>query len=96
MIYSICKNFIRSYLRNITQYLENDKIESTSNKIENTFQQIMPKHIKKHMKTEKRTRIKIHVMPMEMGSRQVNYLIIFPSTEYLTVPSFFKTTFLYK
>ena len=53
VIYSICKDFLRPYLRNITQYMENPKIESTSNKIENMFQKIMPKHIKKRMKTEK-------------------------------------------
>ena len=39
-------------LDNATTHLENSNIPSTNNKIENIFQKVFPKHIKRTMKIE--------------------------------------------
>ena len=44
--------FIISYFQKLTTLLENTNIPSTNNKIENIFQKIFPKHIKRIMKIE--------------------------------------------
>ena len=53
IIGEIIMDFVSPYLRNLTFCLEDENIESTTNKIENCFQKIFPKHIKRLMKTEK-------------------------------------------
>ena len=52
-ITKILWKFIIPYFKKLTTHLENSNIPSTNNKIENIFQKIFPKHIKKTMKTEK-------------------------------------------
>ncbi len=42
--------FIIPYFKKLTTHLENTNIPSTNNKIENIFQKIFPKHIKRTMK----------------------------------------------
>lgn len=42
--------FIIPYFKKLTNHLENTNIPSTNNKIENIFQKIFPKHIKRTMK----------------------------------------------
>ncbi len=44
--------FIISYFKKLTTHLENTNIPSTNNKIENIFQKVFPKHIKRTMKIE--------------------------------------------
>ena len=44
--------FIIPYFQKLTNHLENKNIPSTNNKIENIFQKIFPKHIKRTMKIE--------------------------------------------
>ncbi|WP_231476049.1 hypothetical protein [Methanobrevibacter oralis] len=44
--------FIIPYFKKLTNHLENTNIPSTNNKIENTFQKVFPKHIKRTMKIE--------------------------------------------
>ena len=44
--------FIISYFKKLTTHLENLNIPSTNNKIENIFQKVFPKHIKRTMKIE--------------------------------------------
>ncbi|MBR3213744.1 MAG: hypothetical protein IKF79_04415, partial [Methanosphaera sp.] len=41
------------YYKNLTYFLENTKIESTSNIIERIFEDLAPKHVKKYYKTLK-------------------------------------------
>lgn len=53
IISKIFFDFLISYFKNLTYYLENSKIEYTTNKIENSFQKIFPKHIKKIYRTKK-------------------------------------------
>ena len=52
---------IQPYLKNIKKNCEDSKIERTSSQLEKMFQKIMPKHIKRKMKTFKRaeTRAKL-------------------------------------
>ena len=45
--------FIIPYYKKLTTHLENSNIPSTNNKIENIFQKVFPKHIKRTMKIEK-------------------------------------------
>ena len=42
--------FIIPYFKKLTNHLENTNIPSTNNKIENIFQKVFPKHIKRTMK----------------------------------------------
>ena len=49
-IFRILWKFIIPCFKNLIYWLENDNIERTSNKIENIFQKIFPKSIKKKMK----------------------------------------------
>ena len=44
--------FIIPYFKKLTTHLENKNIPSTNNKIENIFQKVFPKHIKRTMKVE--------------------------------------------
>ena len=44
--------FIIPYYKKLTTHLENTNIQSTNNKIENIFQKVFPKHIKRTMKIE--------------------------------------------
>ena len=44
--------FIIPYFKKLTTHLENSNIPSTNNKIENIFQKVFPKHIKRIMKIE--------------------------------------------
>ena len=44
--------FIIPYFKKLTTHLENTNISSTNNKIENIFQKVFPKHIKRTMKIE--------------------------------------------
>ena len=48
----IIDKFIIPYFQKLTNHLENKNIPSTNNKIENIFQKIFPKHIKRTMKIE--------------------------------------------
>lgn len=48
----IVDKFIILYFQKLTNHLENKNIPSTNNKIENIFQKIFPKHIKRTMKIE--------------------------------------------
>jgi transposase-like protein len=48
----IVDKFIIPYFQKLTTHLENTNIPSTNNKIENIFQKIFPKHIKRTMKIE--------------------------------------------
>ena len=48
----IVDKFIIPYFQKLTNHLENKNIPSTNNKIENIFQKIFPKHIKRTMKIE--------------------------------------------
>ena len=52
-IIEICEKTIQPYLKNIKQNSEDSKIERTSSQLENMFLKIMPKHIKRKMKTFK-------------------------------------------
>lgn len=44
--------FLIPYFKKLTTHLENTNIPSTNNKIENIFQKVFPKHIKRTMKIE--------------------------------------------
>jgi transposase-like protein len=48
----IVDKFIIPYFKKLTTHLENTNIPSTNNKIENIFQKVFPKHIKRTMKIE--------------------------------------------
>ena len=48
----IVEKFIIPYFKKLTTHLENTNISSTNNKIENIFQKVFPKHIKRTMKIE--------------------------------------------
>ena len=48
----IVDKFIIPYFQKLTNHLENKNIPSTNNKIENIFQKIFPKHVKRTMKIE--------------------------------------------
>ena len=48
----IVDKFIIPYFQKLTNHLENKNIPSTNNKIENLFQKVFPKHIKRIMKIE--------------------------------------------
>ena len=52
-IIEICEKIIQPYLKNIKKNCEDSKIERTSSRLENMFLKIMPKHIKRKMKTFK-------------------------------------------
>ena len=60
-IIEICEKTIQPYLKNIKKNCEDSKIERTSSQLEKMFLKIMPKHIKRKMKTFKRveTRAKL-------------------------------------
>ena len=45
-------NFIIPHFKKLTTHLENQYVPSTNNKIENIFQKVFPKHIKRTMKIE--------------------------------------------
>ena len=49
----ICEKTIQPYLKNIKKNCEDSKIERTNSQLENMFLKIMPKHIKRKMKTFK-------------------------------------------
>lgn len=51
-IYKILWKFTIPYFKKLTYHIESTNIQSTNNKIENIFQKVFPKHIKKTMKTE--------------------------------------------
>ena len=51
-IHKILWKFTIPYFKKLTYHLENSNIPSTNNKIENIFQKVFPKHIKKTMRTE--------------------------------------------
>ena len=51
-IFKILWKFIVPYFKNLTHYIKNTNISRTSNKIENIFQKVFPKHIKRLMKTK--------------------------------------------
>ena len=51
IIYGLFVRFVLPYFKSLTYYLEDSEIERTSNKIENAFGNIFPKHIKKKMRT---------------------------------------------
>ena len=51
-IMKILWKFIIPYFKKLTTHLESSNIPSTNNKIENIFQKVFPKHIKKTMKLE--------------------------------------------
>ena len=53
VISKIIWKFIYPYFKNLTYAFDDKNIESTNNKIENAFQKIFPKEIKKRMKTVK-------------------------------------------
>ena len=48
--YKILWKFIIPNFKKLTNHLENTNIPSTNNKIENIFQKVFPKHIKRTMK----------------------------------------------
>ena len=52
IIDKILWKFIIPYFKKLTTHLENKNIPSTNNKIENIFQKVFPKHIKRTMKIE--------------------------------------------
>lgn len=52
-IYELLWDFIVPYFKNLTLYMENLKVEPTSNKLENLFQKVFGKHFKKRMKSSK-------------------------------------------
>ena len=52
VISRILNEFIKPYFKNLTYAIENRNIAFTSNKIENLFQKVFPKSIKKRMKTK--------------------------------------------
>ena len=53
IIYKIIKKLIVPRYKKFIHYLKDEKIERTSNKIENAFQKTMPKHKKRIFKTKK-------------------------------------------
>ena len=52
IIDKILWKFTIPYFKKLTTHLENTNIPSTNNKIENIFQKVFPKHIKRTMKIE--------------------------------------------
>ncbi len=52
IIFKILWNLIIPDFKKLTYAIEDEKIESTNNKIENSFQKIFPKHIKRKYKTD--------------------------------------------
>ena len=52
-IIEICEKTIQPYLKNIKKNCEDSKIESNNSRLENMFMKIMPKHIKRKIKTFK-------------------------------------------
>ena len=52
IIKQILWKFIIPYFKNLTYHLESNFLESTSNKIENFFQKVLPKHIKKTFRSK--------------------------------------------
>ena len=53
VIQYIINEKLAPYYKNLTYFLENTKIESTSNIIERIFEDLAPKHVKKYYKTLK-------------------------------------------
>ena len=53
LIYKLIWKFAIPYFKKLTYAIESGKIASTSNKIENCFQKVFPKHIKRRMKSKK-------------------------------------------
>ena len=51
VIFGLFMGFIVPYFKSLTYCLEDSNIERTSNRIENAFGNIFPKHIKKTMRT---------------------------------------------
>ena len=56
VIFNLLWFFIIPYFKTITFHLENANVPTTSNKIENFFQKVFPKHIKKTLRTSKGAR----------------------------------------
>ena len=56
VIFNLLWFFIIPYFKTITFHLENGNVPTTSNKIENFFQKVFPKHIKKTLRTSKGAR----------------------------------------
>ena len=52
IIKQILWKFIIPYFKNLTYHLESNFLESTSNKIENFFQKVFPKHIQKKFRSK--------------------------------------------
>lgn len=53
VIQDIINEKLAPYYKNLTYFLENTKIESTSNIIERIFEDLAPKHVMKYYKTLK-------------------------------------------
>mgnify|MGYP004444892455 CR=1 FL=1 len=53
LVHKLLWKLVIPYFKNLTYHIENEKIETTNNKIENSFQKIFPKHIKKTLKKAK-------------------------------------------
>ena len=51
VIFNLLWFFIIPYFKTITFHLENSNVPTTSNKIENFFQKVFSKHIKKTLRT---------------------------------------------
>lgn len=51
VIFNLLWFFIIPYFKTITFHLKNNNVPTTSNKIENFFQKVFPKHIKKTLRT---------------------------------------------
>lgn len=60
-IYKIITKSIAPRYKNFIHHLKDDKIEKTSNKIENAFQKTMPKHKKRKFKTIKGIQRRINI-----------------------------------
>lgn len=51
VIFNLLWFFIISYFKTMTFHLENSNVPTTSNKIENFFQKVLSKHVKKTLRT---------------------------------------------
>lgn len=54
LIYKLVWKFAISYFKKLTYGIESGRIALITNKIENYFQKVFPKHIKRRIKTKKR------------------------------------------
>ena len=75
IIYKILWKFIIPFFKKLTFHIENQNIPSTNNKIENAFQKIFPKHIKKKMKTKKgvKERFNLKLKYWNINNSKKNY-----------------------